>query len=642
MLPTGPHVPVRRITPEATSLGDLFRRRAKRSATSPAMYEHRGGSWRAVTWGEFYARAKRAAKQLRAHGVGRGDKIAILGPTQPSWAVFDMAAQLLGAVSFGIYPKQTPTQIRYLLEHSEAKVVLVSGKDELASVLEAAAGVATLGTIAPWEKELVEGARAKDPRVAHVDPEAGEGLDEDEVDESLSQVPKEATAIFVYTSGTTGPPKGAMISHENILTLLHAQHGVTEIWEDDLSLNFLPMAHSAERIFGFFGRIDAGIATAYARSMGTVLEDLADVKPTLFGAVPRIFEKAYGKMQAELAKKPAAVQKLFAWAVSVGKRAAQLELRNQPVPLPLRVQRKLAARLVYRKIQGAFGGRVRYFVTGAAPIAMEILEMFWAVGLPIYEVYGMTEATVCTHVNRPGETRLGTVGRPLPGLESKLAEDGEILIRAPWVFQGYFKAEEATKDALQNGWLHTGDVGTVDRDGFYKITDRKKHLIITAGGKNLAPANIENALKAQDPLISQVYAHGDKRPYVVAILAPSPLETLDFGKDRGLVDEATVKALTKELLENPAGRSDALNRAMAKVAAHPDFVARMEAAVARGNRDLAQVEQVRRFAVLDRDFSQEAGELTPTMKLKRKAMAENHAALLDAVYDGTTGHALRG
>lgn len=635
MIEPRPHVPVRRITPSAKSLGDLFRRRAKATPGAAAIYEKRAsGSWEKITWGGFYDRARRAARGLVALGVEKGDRVAILGPTHAPWAILDMASQLVTAVSYGIYPQQTPEQIRYLLSHSEAKVVYVDSERELETVLTAVRDLPSVVAIVPWERGLAERMKGRDPRVVSPEELDGEPMDEGEVERRLAAVTLEDTAILVYTSGTTGPPKGAMIAHGNILSLLHASSTMTEIYESDLSLNFLPMAHAAERIFGFFARIDTGVTTAYARSMGSVLEDLADVKPTLFGAVPRIFEKAYGKVQSELEKKPKAVRSLFAWALDVGKQKATREIAGEPVPLSIAAQHAIADRLVFRRVRAAFGGRVRYFITGAAPIALPILEFFWAAGLPIYEVYGMTEATVATHVNRPGAVRLGTVGRVIPPMEAKIAEDGEILMRGPWVFQGYLKNEEATREILEGGWLHTGDIGSIDEDGYLRITDRKKHLIITAGGKNLAPANIENAIKNQDPLVSQVYAHGDRRAYVIAIVAPSPLETLGWGEERGLVSKDEVATLTRELMDNPSGRSAALNGAMARVVKDPAFGERIREAVKRGNTKLSHVEHVRRFAVLDRDFSQESGELTPTMKLKRKAAAEIHAALIEAVYEG--------
>lgn len=634
MIPTGPHLPSERVSGEATSIGDLFRRRARRTPSAPAIYEKRGASWEPVSWGGFYDRARRAARGLAGLGLGRGDRVAILGPTHATWAVLDMAAQLAAAVSFGIYPQQTPEQIRYLLEHSEAKVVCVGGAAELESVLAAARDLPSLQAIIPWEASLAEAAQDRDPRVVSPAALEGEPLPEEEVERRLAAIDPEDTAILVYTSGTTGPPKGAMIRQRNVLAVLRASSVAYEAYASDLSLSFLPMAHVAERIFGFYVRIDTGVATAYARSMGSVLEDLAEVRPTLFGAVPRIFEKAYARVHAELERKPPAVRRLFAWALDVGKRAVALEIAGLAVPPALAAERALADRLVFRRIRQAFGGRVRLFVTGAAPIALPILEFFWAAGLPIYEVYGMTEATVATHANRPGAVKLGTVGRVLPSMEAKIADDGEILMRGPFLFQGYLKSPEATAEVLEGGWLHTGDIGDMDAEGFLRITDRKKHLIITAGGKNLAPANIENAIKNQDPLVSQVYAHGDRRPYVIAVIAPSPLETLAWGEERGVLPRSEAQALSRALLDNPSARSPALDAAMARVVVHPDFAERVREAVRRGNQHLAHVEQVRRFAVLDRDFSQEHGELTPTMKLKRKAVLELHGALVDRVYEG--------
>ncbi|APR87523.1 Long-chain-fatty-acid--CoA ligase [Minicystis rosea] len=634
MIPTGPNVPVRHITPNAKTLGDLFRRRARATPHAPAIYEKHGGAWQKTTWGQFYDRARRAAQGLVDLGVGKGDRVAILGPTHAPWAILDMAAQLASAVSFGIYPQQTVEQIRYLLQHSEAKVVYVDSEAELDSVIAAARDLPTLLAIVPWDAALAARAKDRDPRVISPAALEGEPMAEAEVERRLGEVAPDDTAILIYTSGTTGPPKGAMISHGNIVALLGSAAKLHGALESDLSLNFLPMAHAAERVFGFFARIDSGIPTAYARSMGSVLEDLADVRPTLFGAVPRIFEKAYGKIRAELERKPKAVQRLFDWAVSIGKQAVRCTIEGRPVPPAIRLQMALADRLVFRRVRAAFGGRMRFFVTGAAPIALEILEFFWAAGLPIYEVYGMTEATCATHANHPGAVRLGTVGRVIAPMEAKIADDGEILMRGPWTFQGYLKSPEATAEALEGGWLHTGDIGSIDQDGYFRITDRKKHLIITAGGKNLAPANIENAIKNQDPLVSQVYAHGDRRAYVIAVVAPSPLETLAWGEERGLVQRDEVAVLTRELMSNPAARSAALNTAMAKVVADRAFGERIRAAVRRGNEQLAHVEQVRRIVVLDRDFSQEAGELTPTMKLKRKAAAEIHAELIDAVYEG--------
>ncbi len=634
MLETGPHVPVHYLAAEARTLPDLFRLRARRSGPRPAMYRKRAGAWSKITWTEFHDAAARGAAALVELGLAPGDRVAILGPTQPEWAMFDMAAQLAGLVSFGIYSNQTEEQLRYLLDHSEAKVALVSASDELDKVLRAARDNPHLVAIVPWEPEVYQGAAHRDPRVLPPERMASSPpLSDHALDERLAAVDPDDTAILIYTSGTTGPPKGAMISHRNILSLLEHQARFLDLYEDDISLSFLPMAHAAERVMAFYSRINAGMPTAYASTIGAVLTELAEVQPTVFGSVPRIFEKAYAKIRSELSRKPKAVQRLFAWAEQVGRQRVRLLHAGRPVPKRLALQHAVADALVFKKMRQAFGGRVRLFVTGAAPIGLDILELFWAAGLPIYEAFGMTEATVATHINRPGAVRLGTVGQVIAPMEHRVAEDGEVLLRGPWVFKGYFKDPEATAQALEGGWLHTGDIGSVDADGFLRITDRKKHLIITAGGKNLTPANIEKAIKAQDTLISHVHAHGDRRPFVVALIAPSPLETLEWGRDRGLVTQDELDARTAELMADPSSRTPELEASMAKVTTHPDFHARITQAVRRGNATLAQVERVKRFVILDRDLSQGRGELTPTMKVKRKELETRFQATFDRMYD---------
>ena len=642
-----PHVPVDYVASESKSLGDMFRRRVRRSGALPALWEKREGRWQKTTWSGFDVAARKALAGLVELGLAAGDRIGILGETKARWGVLEIAGQLGGFVTVGIYPKQTPEQIRYLLEHSECRVVFVDSAAEAKNVLAASEGLASLKAIVPWTDAL-HAALGADERLVKasrfgLDGDVVAPLSEADTDLRVAAIDPSATAMLVYTSGTTGPPKAAMLSHRNILALLSVQASFMSLFKDDLSLSFLPMAHVAERVLAFYGRVCTGFATAYASSNAAVLAELAEVRPTVFGSVPRIFEKAYAKIMAELAKKPPAVQKLFAWALRVSTTRVRKEHAGETVPLALKVQDALADRIVWHKVRAAFGGRVRLFVTGAAPIATPILELFWAAKMPVYEAYGMTEATVATHINRPGAVRLGTVGRVVAPMECKVADDQEILLRGPWVFQGYFKDPEATARTIVDGWLCTGDVGAVDAHGYLQITDRKKHLIITAGGKNLAPANIEKAIKEESPLISQVHAHGDRRPYCTALIAPSPLETLEVGVGLGLVSDEELKARTAELLANPTGRSPELEAAMARVTTHPDVVQRMREAVARGNRRLAHVEQVRRFIILERDFSQEHGELTPTMKVRRKEPEAKHQPTFDRLYeDPTFGHEPRG
>ncbi|MBL8784087.1 MAG: long-chain fatty acid--CoA ligase [Deltaproteobacteria bacterium] len=646
MLETAPHAPVTYASRSARNVGEMFRIRAKRSGPSPALYAKRDGRWDKTTWAGFYDEAREVLAGLLALGLGRGDKVAILGDTHKPWAVLDMGAQLGGLVTYGIYPKQPVDHIRYLLSHADTRVIFVDSPSELLHVLAAADQCPMLLAIVPYGR-AAHVALPPDPRIV---PPSAFGLDpnakgptptpEPEIDVLLAAIDPQDTAILVYTSGTTGPPKAAMLTHFNILDLLSTQSAFLDLYQDDLSLSFLPMAHVAERILAFYGRVCTGLATAYATSTATVLDELQEVQPTVFGSVPRIFEKAYIKLTSELDKKPAAVRRLFAWALNVGTRRTALLHAKRPVPFALRVQDTVADRLVWRRVRHAFGGRVRFFVTGAAPIARPILELFWAAKLPVYEAYGMTESTVATHINRPGDVRLGSVGKVIPPMECRIAEDGEILLRGPWVMKGYYKQPEATAACIDNdGWLHTGDIGVVDADGFLTITDRKKHLIITAGGKNLAPANIEKAIREESPFISQVHAHGDRRPFVAALIAPSPIETLELGVTLGLVTGDDLETRKAELLADPTSRTPALEAAVGKVTRHPTFVDKIVAAVRRGNAKLAQVEQVRRFAILDRDFSQEHGELTPTMKLRRKDIETNHAATLDRLYaDPSFGH----
>lgn len=631
------------------TLGDLLRVRAQRTGSRPAMYERTsgagsssGGTWQAITYDQFLQRASSVARALRELGLQRGDRVAVLGPTQASWPIYDFGAQLAGLVSWGIYPQQTPEQVRYLLQHSDTRVVFVDGEAELKTVLEATKDLPFVVAIVPWTESLYAQARALDLRLQSPSRFCGPPLSRAELDELQQTIDPDDTAILIYTSGTTGPPKGAMISHRNILSLFSNAHHVQEMFEDDYTYSFLPMAHAAERVFACFGRISAGLPTYFASSTGAVLTEIREVRPTLFGSVPRLFEKAYTKIHTEVERKPRAVRELFSWAVSVGKQRAECILNHRPIPPEVDLQYRVAERLVFSKLRQAFGGQIRYFIVGAAPTPRHVLEFFWAANLPIFEVFGMTEATVVTHGNRVGATKLGTVGRVIPPMVCQIAEDGEVLLRGPWVFKGYFKDEAATAqiftaaadaDGPGGPWLHTGDIGSLDEDGYLRITDRKKHLIITSGGKNLAPANIEAAIKSADPLISHVLAFGDNRPYVTALVVPSPLETLEWGAEKGLVSRADLDARTRELLANPAARSEALNRSMAQVVEHPEFGRRMLDAVRRGNQHLAHVETIRRFILLDRDLSQEQGELTPTMKVKRRELLQRYADRFNQLYD---------
>jgi long-chain acyl-CoA synthetase len=424
-----------------------------------------------------------------------------------------------------------------------------------------------------------------------------------------------------------------MISHANIMTIMRDQDEALKVYEDDTSLSFLPMAHVAERVLAFYGRINTGMSTYFASSIAKVLEEVTEVRPTVFGSVPRIFEKAYAKIMSTVDQAPPMKQRIFRWAESVGREAVQLWQAGKPIPFGLKLKFRIADKLVFSKLRAVFGGRVRYFVTGAAPIAPDILEFFWAAGFPIFEVYGMTESTVITHANALGAVKLGSVGRSLDVVEDRIAGDGEILIKSDLVFQGYYKNPEATAETIVDGWLHTGDIGRKDDDGFLYIMDRKKHIIITAGGKNLTPANIENELKASDPLISQAHAHGDKRRYLVALVTIGAGEAVDWARQQGLIDGPTADKHNRALSENPLARSRELEALMREVAQNPDVEKRVVAAVKRANESLARVETIKKIHILDREFSVQEDELTPTLKMKRKNIETKFAETFDRLYD---------
>lgn len=617
----------------ARTVPDLFLRRVEATPHALAWRRKRGGAWIGSTWREAHRDASALATSLIEGGVGAGDKVCIIGSTRPEWCVADLGGMLAGAVTVGAYPTLAPSQLAYLLDHADVRVAIVEGSADVEKILEIKRELPKLERVLVWDTaRLDEALRTHDwlvpwSRAMETRP------DEAAVRGRTSAIDPDGVAILIYTSGTTGPPKGAMISHENILTVLRGT--VITPWDrDDESLSFLPMAHAAERVLAFYGRIAHGICTAYASSVPAVLEELKEVRPTVFGSVPRIFEKAYSRILTEVEKAPPARQKVFRWAEAAALRVVRDWQSGAEPPLHVRLQHEVAGRLVFSRIREAFGGRVKQFITGAAPIPKPILELFWGAGLPIYEVYGMTEATVITHANVPGAVRLGSVGKALPFIEDRVAEDGEILLRGRSVFKGYYKDPEATRAILdEDGWLHTGDVGRKDADGFVFILDRKKHIIITSGGKNITPSNLENAIKAQDSLISNVHAHGDRRSYCSALITVHPLEAIDWARERGLAgDPAEAEAMRLSLLANPLARPPGLAELMTRVTSQPELRERIVQAVRRANRDLARVEAIKRIHILERDFSLEEDEITPTLKVKRKNIEKKFAEMFDRMY----------
>jgi long-chain acyl-CoA synthetase len=615
------------------TVGEMFLKRVERDGNKPAFFFKESGRWQPVTWNDFAERAGAIASYLVGLGLQVGDKICMVGGTGPAWCYCDIGGQLAGAITLGAYPTLTPKQLAYILDHADTKVAFVEGIEEINKILARRQELTKLEKVVVWDTTGAESLMAAHDWLVPLERVLKTPVDRAVIDARAAEVDPNGTAIIVYTSGTTGPPKGAMISHANIMTIMRDQDEALKVYEEDVSLSFLPMAHVAERVLAFYGRINTGMSTYFASSIAKVLEEVVEVRPTVFGSVPRIFEKAYAKIMSTVDQAPPTRQKIFRWAERVGRQAVQLWQAGKPIPFGLKLKLGIADKLVFSKLRAVFGGRVRYFVTGAAPIAPEILEFFWAAGFPIFEVYGMTESTVITHANALGAVKLGSVGRPLGVVEDRIAEDGEILVKSDLVFEGYYKNQDATAETIVDGWLHTGDIGRKDDDGFLYIMDRKKHIIITAGGKNLTPANIENELKASDPLISQAHAHGDKRKYLVALVTIGAGEAVEWARQQGQIDDATANKHIKALTENPLARSAELEALLREVSQSAEVRQRVVAAVKRANEGLARVETIKKIHILDREFSVEEDELTPTLKMKRKNIETKFADIFDRLYD---------
>lgn len=590
------------------TVNERFAARVAATPDLPAYYSKVGGVWRSTTWKEFGRLAHAFAAGLLEYGHEPGSNLAILGDTREEWSVCDLGGMAMGDAVIGVYPTLTTEQSAYVVDHSGATTLVVQDQAQLDKMLASKSGLKKVSRIVSWEQ-----VESSDPRVIQYDDVIAKGSeivasDPAKIDNLAKQVQPEDPALTIYTSGTTGPPKGAVISHANVVFKMKIFSELLPASEKDVSFAFLPMAHVAERILGAMGRIEIGYPAYFAQGIPTVIQDVQEAKPTVFGSVPRIFEKAYAKIQQGLDESTGVKKALMSWAFGLALAKSRARQQGKSLNPIQALQFPIADKLVLSKIRAIFGGRVRFFISGAAPIAMEILEFFDGAGMPTYELYGMTESSALITANRPGAQRLGTVGKPLPGTEVKIAEDGEILAKGPQIFLGYHKDQDATSEALVDGWLHTGDVGEFDKDGFLRITGRKKEIAITAGGKNISPANIENLIK-QHPLISQALVHADRRKF------PSALLTLD-------AEALPEWAKANKLPADPV-----------KLASEPRVLEELAAHIESVNKELSPVEQVKRWKVLADDFSVENGMLTPTMKIKRKVIEEIYNKDLDAFYE---------
>jgi long-chain acyl-CoA synthetase len=588
---------------QAASLIDHLLRHARERPADVALREKHLGRWRETTWAQYAQQVARAAAGLQALGVGQGDRVAIHGENRAEWVVCDLAVQALGAVAVGIYPTSPAAEVEYLLGHSEAKVVVCEDEEQLdkaLSVREHVPGLQHLvvidprGVKAPGVLRWAEDVMAADP----IDLEA-----------AARRIASDQTAILVYTSGTTGPPKGAMLSHANLVFAGRASGETFAVGPQDSALSYLPLCHVAERLFSVIDAVTAGYTVHFGDGPQTFAQDLREVQPTVFLGVPRVWEKMMATVEVRMNDASRVKRWAYRAALRRGRRLAKARMHGR-LGAGARLQAAVLDAVALRALREKLGLlRVRAAISGAAPIAPQVLEYFWALGVPVREGYGMTENTACCTYTPEDDVRIGKVGPAIPGVEVRIAPDGEVLTRSGGVFQGYFRNPEATAETVDpDGWLHTGDVGVLDPDGFLKITDRKKDILITAGGKNVAPSEIENALKVS-PYVREAVVLGDGRKYLTALIGIEADTVGDWAARRGI-------AFTT----------------YADLARRPEVRELIQAWVDEVNRDLAQVEQVKRFTLLAKELDEEDGELTATQKVKRSAIAREFAGDVEALY----------
>jgi len=585
------------------TLADLLPRSAEAYGEMPAVRYKDGEQWVDRSFNQVVEIVRPLALGLTALGVEKGDRVSILGNTRPEWTYFDYAALSIGATVVPIYQTNSPEECRYVLDNSDSKVVVVEDAEQLQKVRDVRSQL-------PQLEQIVLMTGSADDAISSEELTAkGNAVDAGLWEQRYSAVTSADICTFIYTSGTTGPPKGCVISHGNYRAMLDMVNSTSVIEGEDVTYLYLPLAHSFALLIQL-GSFDLGATIAYwERDPLKIMPNLAELKPTYFPSVPRIFEKIYTMATSAMEKEGGLKKAIFDWSIKTGGKMREVERSGRKPGFLLQRKYAFADEKVLSKIRGLFGGNLRLAVSGAAPINPDILRFFDAAGVLVLEGWGMTETSTAATISSPDDFKIGTIGKPFPGCEVRIADDGEILVKGPNVFQGYHKNEEATRETIVDGWLHTGDIGEIDSDGFIKITGRKKDIIITAGGKNITPANLEAEIK-QHPLVSQCVVVGDRRPYLVALVTLDPEEAAAHAQENGLD-------------ETPA-----------QLSANPDINASIMAHVEKINQNFARVEQVKKIAILPNDLSQESGELTPTLKVKRAVVASKHEQEIEQLYAG--------
>jgi long-chain acyl-CoA synthetase len=592
------------------NLNDLFFDAVERYSSKAAALRYKaGGTWHGITHQELARRVKHTALGLRELGVQPGDRVAIMSPNRPEWAIADFACLTARCADVPVYPTLPAKQAAYVIRDSGAVAAFVADAEQYAKVSETRADIPALRHVILFEGEAADGGAMTLGSVEKLGAAAESRSPNYERDARAAKADDVATLI--YTSGTTGDPKGVMLTHGNFTSNVVASLPRLPVGAEDSAVSLLPLSHSLERMAGHYTLFHAGVTIAYAESIELVAANMQEIRPSVMIAVPRLYEKIYGRVLENAMAGTSLKRRIFFWAKRNGEAWAERVLAGQPVPAGLGIKRAIGDRLVFRKLRARTGGRIRFFVSGGAPLSADIAKFFYAAGLPILEGYGLTESSPVICVNPVSRPKLGTVGPAIPGVEVRIAEDGEILARGPNIMKGYHNKPDATREAVDaDGWLHTGDIGELDADGYLRITDRKKDIIVTAGGKNIAPQPIENLIKTNSFVVNAVMI-GDKRKFPIMLVVPNRDALIKWAVERGLATADYDRLL-----------------------AHPDAVAKVEREVMANLRDLASYETPKKFVLLAKDFSIDSGELTPTLKVKRRVVEQRYKDVIEQAYVG--------
>jgi long-chain acyl-CoA synthetase len=589
------------------TLGEMFFANREICPDRAAYMSKHEGSWQEVSFSDAAARTEKISAALIQSGISKGDKVALMSANRLEWALVDYATTCLGAVLVPIYPTLMAHQAEYIINNSEAKVIIVSDSDQAAKVDEVRGNLSTLSRFVCMDAIARDGWET-------LDAFSGQGAEHLQqnpacISDMMKNVSPDDDATIIYTSGTTGEPKGAVLTHKNFLSNIHTAAQLFTVTGSDMFLSFLPLSHVLERMAGHYQATYHSVTVAYAESIEAVPQNILEIKPTIMISVPRLYEKMYAKILENVEMGSGLKRKIFFWAIKVGREYIRKTMYKEPIPSGLQRKRNIAYKLVFHKIYEKLGGRLRFFISGGAPLSAEIAEFFGAAGLLIMEGYGLTETSPLISVNYPENFRFGTVGLPGPDVEVKIAEDGEILARGPNIMKGYYRKPEATAEVIdKNGWFYTGDIGHLDDDGFLVITDRKKNILVTSGGKNIAPQPIENKL-VTSKYIEQAVVIGDNRNYCTAVIVCSEEPLMKWAA------ENNVTGSTSEILTNAATKS------------------LIRAEVDNLTSDLARYETIKDFVLVTEPFTIENEQLTPSLKVKRKVVEKVYAGQIEAMYN---------